>query len=247
VKVSLCLTTYNDAEKIPAFMAAINQQTRPPDEMIVVDGGSTDETPRLFSKWVRVVVNDTCNIAHCASPVARGRNHAIRLATGEVIVVTNVDCVPDRFWIERLVDPFTHWAQVVGGMVESGAQTKFERLSAKIILPAAEGLAYDPSSRNIAFRKGMWKDIGGYPELTLTAEDTFFNHKLREWGVKFYFVPDAIVTWRPRPNMRDLLKQVYRYSKGDAICGLNRGMHLRKLLKFCGGFGFVFLLIWLAS
>ena len=74
-----------------------------------------------------------------------------------------------------------------------------------------------PSSRSLAFRKQVWKDAGGYPEYTLTAEDTFFNRMITRKGYKFYTQRSAIVYWKMRESLKDFAKQYYKYGEGDGF------------------------------
>ena len=71
---------------------------------------------------------------------------------------------------------------------------------------------------SIAFRKSVWKEVGGYPDFSV-GEDTNFVLKLSERRTKFAFAKDAIVYWRMRKNWREFFTQFYRYGKGDRITG----------------------------
>jgi hypothetical protein len=77
-----------------------------------------------------------------------------------------------------------------------------------------------PSSRNIAFKKSVWAEIGGYPESLDYAEDTIFDINLKSKGYKFTVAEDAIVYWDMRTNHKSLFKQFYNYRKWDAIAGI---------------------------
>jgi cellulose synthase/poly-beta-1,6-N-acetylglucosamine synthase-like glycosyltransferase len=72
-----------------------------------------------------------------------------------------------------------------------------------------------PSGRSIAFRKKVWKAVGGYPKNLYTGEDTLFDLKLKEKGFKFKLQKDAIVYWRGRNTIKKFTKQFYLYGKGD--------------------------------
>ena len=47
-KVSLLLTTYNSAENLPVTLQSIQEQTYSPIEVVIADGGSTDDTISLI-------------------------------------------------------------------------------------------------------------------------------------------------------------------------------------------------------
>ena len=86
-----------------------------------------------------------------------------------------------------------------------------------------------PSSRSLAFRKEAWARVGGYPEWSDHNEDTIFALALRRAGCRMVFVPDAVVSWEPSPDLRRLFKQFYRYARGDAQAGLFFGHYWKNL------------------
>ncbi len=82
-----------------------------------------------------------------------------------------------------------------------------------------------PSSRSVAFPKTAWEAVGGYPEWLDYCEDLIFDFRLRAQGYPFVFVPNAIVYFRPRSNLRAFFKQYYRYARGDGKADLWRKRH----------------------
>ena len=50
MKVSLIATVLNGAEHIEEFLGSLEAQTRAPDEVVIVDGGSTDGTLQLVRR-----------------------------------------------------------------------------------------------------------------------------------------------------------------------------------------------------
>src|SRR5207249_10904236 len=97
------------------------------------------------------------------------------------------------------------------------------------------------SSRSIAFTRKIWERVGGYPEIALTAEDSLFDERLRELGVRFVFTDKAIAYCKPRSSWGGIWKQFFRYSKGDAICGLHGSLHLRLSAKYVSLFAVILL------
>lgn len=51
VKVSVCVTTYNRAAGLDCTLASLAAQTRLPDEVVVSDDGSSDETLKVAQRW----------------------------------------------------------------------------------------------------------------------------------------------------------------------------------------------------
>jgi glycosyl transferase family 2 len=82
-----------------------------------------------------------------------------------------------------------------------------------------------PSSRSVAFRKAVWEAVGGYPEWLDFSEDVVFDLRVREQFGSFVFVPEAVVHFRPRGDLRALAKQYYQYARGDGKANLFPKQH----------------------
>jgi len=82
------------------------------------------------------------------------------------------------------------------------------------------GKKFMPSSRSIAFKKELWKKVGGYPEELYIGEDMFFNFKLKNLGYNIIFNPGAVVFWKIRRNIFQLFKQYFRYAFGDGFANM---------------------------
>jgi glycosyltransferase involved in cell wall biosynthesis len=243
MRVSVCTTLYNEKGNVRQFLDSLLTQTLTPDEIVIVDGGSTDGTTGILQEVagstpvIRLIVDPACNIKHLPSPVARGRNIAIQEAHGEIIAVTDAGCKVDPRWLEEIVRPLLHddSIDVVGGWYEPWVETPFERCAATVSFTTTKtqiARGQFPSSRSIAFRKNLWERVGGYPEVVLTAEDSLFNAKWKESGAGFAFAERAIVYWKPRGSFRPLCRQFYRYSVGDALSGIHGALHARWAAKF---------------
>ena len=225
--VSLIATVFNEADNIARFAGSIRAQVRPPDEVVIVDGGSTDGTPEVIRRELeghvplRVIVEPGLNIS-------QGRNRAIAEARGPIIAASDAGCVLRPDWLGRLVAPLETDA---GLSVASG----FYSMDCHSLLQQCVGLAtmpgqlepvnpetFLPSSRSVAFRKTAWEAVGGYPEWLYTGEDTLFDLKLKRMGFRFRFVPEAVVEWEPRRSWRSIYRQSFLYARGGGHLGTCR-------------------------
>ncbi|TMK77507.1 MAG: glycosyltransferase family 2 protein [Actinobacteria bacterium] len=89
--VSVVITTYNQASYIGAALESVFAQTLPPDEVIVVDDGSMDDTPGRIAPYRDRLVY----IRQANQGIAASRNAAIRQAQGELLAFLDGDDIWD--------------------------------------------------------------------------------------------------------------------------------------------------------
>jgi len=218
---SLIATVYNEAATIRNWLAALAAQSSWPEEFVIVDGASKDDTASIIAShvWpagfpVPKVIVQKCNIAG-------GRNIAIQNCRAEIIASTDAGSMPDPHWFEEIVKPLMERPEidVVAGECPTLERNSFQRRMTPYLqrAPTVTSENCAPSSRNTAFRRTAWAGVGGYPEwLTLTAEDSLFNNELRLAGFRFYYQPAALVSWENRPDLKSYLKMMYLYGYGSA-------------------------------
>ena len=87
MKVSVVIPTYNSAKFIGATLDSVLRQTLPPDEILVLDDGSTDDTISVLNSYdPRVTVSQQTNRG-----VAAARNELCRRATGDLVAFLDHD------------------------------------------------------------------------------------------------------------------------------------------------------------
>jgi glycosyltransferase involved in cell wall biosynthesis len=240
-QVSLVATVLNEVELLDAWLESIRRQTRQPDEIVIVDAGSSDgtiEKLRLAESAgtlpVRVIVVPGANIS-------KGRNMAIAEASSDLIAATDAGTFLDEHWLERLLVPFADPSvDVSSGFYRPAGRNDFERVLASVIVPRLSEIdpeEFLPSSRSVAFRRAAWRSVGGYPEWLLVVEDLVFDMDLRKSGAKFVFAPDAIASWYPRPTLRSFFKQYRNYSRGDGHARILGRRHIARYSAYLGGAG----------
>lgn len=236
MRISLVVTLLNEAAHLPDMLEAIDMQSRPPDEVVMVDGGSIDGSLGLLRSWA--AGRDNTHIHHRpGANISAGRNAAIRLATGPVIAVTDAGCTPDPGWLAALDAGLEDGVEVAMGYYRPDPQSRFERIMGCLNLPDAAEVDPDgfmPSSRSVAFHKSVWERAGGYPEWLEIGEDMYFNFRILELGVRRRFVPEAQVRWRLRPDLRSTLRQYYRYGRGDGRAGMHPRRHALRFATYSG-------------
>jgi len=230
--VSVIATVKNEAQTVPRLLDSLAAQTRPPDEVIIVDGGSTDGTVDVLKEYAAGGVLPLKVLVRPGTNISQGRNAAIAAASGEIIASTDAGVRLSPNWLEELVSSFSEGIHVVSGFFLPDPQTVFETALGATILPVLTDVKSEkflPSSRSVAFRKAAWERVGGYPEWLDYCEDLVFDFKLRELG-PFAFAPRALVYFRPRKSLRAFFQQYYRYARGDGKADLWR---VRHVIRYC--------------
>jgi glycosyltransferase involved in cell wall biosynthesis len=240
-QISVVATVRDERSTLPAFLDALFEQSRAADEIIVVDGGSHDGSFELLLEQARIRPVLRVERAPGAN-ISAGRNAAIRVAGGSVIAVTDAGAVADRDWLARLVEPFEHDGDVgvVSGWFRPGGGTPFERALGAIITPHLREVRAEtflPSSRSVAFRRGWWERVDGYPEWLSHCEDLVFDLEVRRQGAQFAFRPEAVVTWTSRSSLRQFFRQYFLYARGDGRAGLWPRRHLARYSAYATGAG----------
>lgn len=221
MKVSVCLTVLNEEKSISALLDSLLSQTKKPNEIIIVDGGSSDKTVKIIrhyqkkDKRIKLIIEE--------GSVAHGRNTAIELARYRIIASIDAGCVAKKDWLEKLIEPFKYKnVGLVAGFYHMGAKNPMQK--AMNVFHGVHPSQFDPTSflpsaRSCAFRKEVWEKIGGYSEkLDKAGEDTHFFYNIVKNNVKIARVKEAIVEWREPENFTfsDGVKKFFQYAKGDA-------------------------------
>ncbi len=226
--ISVIATVYNEGDNIHHLLESLCRQTCPPDEVVIVDGGSQDDTVARMTSYasrlpLRIVSAPGANIS-------RGRNIAIQHASGSILAITDAGVrLPDD-WLEHLAGALRAASQatVASGFFRADPHSVFEAALGATTLPLADEIAPEtflPSSRSVAVRRSAALAVGGYPEWLDYCEDLIFDLRLKATQPPFLFVPQACVAFRPRPSLPAFWRQYYRYARGDGKADLWRKRH----------------------
>jgi len=221
MKVSLVVTVLNEAKTIEAFLDSIEKQTLKPDEVVIVDGGSTDWT---INKLIKPEMNLKV-LVYAGSNRSQGRNRGIQMAKNEIIAVTDCGCILDKNWFLEITKPFVdEKVNAVAGYYLAKAETALQKCVAPFFciteseikkLARKKNFEFLPSSRSFAFKKSVWSKVGGYPEDLNYCEDLVFDQKIKSSGFNFYFASKAVVYWPQRKTFKSIYKQFFNYATGD--------------------------------
>lgn len=234
---SVIVTVFNEGAAILSLLDSLARQSRLPDEVVIVDGGSRDDTLEVLERYVARGELPLRIYSRPGANISQGRNAAIATARGPIIAVTDAGVRLSSNWLQELVRPFEQDSNVhvVSGFFIPDPQTPFEVAMGATVLPSLSDVdprTFLPSSRSVAFRKAAWEAIGGYPEWLDYCEDLILDFELRDRYGLFAYAPRALAYFRPRSNMRSFFIQYYRYARGDGKADLWRKRHAIRYLTY---------------
>jgi len=163
MKVSVIVPTYNDLKFLKKSLPKILLQSVLVDyEVIVVNDGSGKQTEDYLNTIEGIF---TINLGNNHG-VCHARNLGIALATGEIIVNMDADCLPTKDWLKELIEPFKD--KKVGVVSSYGAF----------------------GGTSTAFRKTILDKVGCYDEeFVYYREDTDITFRIIEAGYEFKRIP----------------------------------------------------------
>ncbi|WP_281277777.1 glycosyltransferase [Myceligenerans xiligouense] len=221
--MSLVMTVLNEERGLPAFLESLSAQTLLPDELVVVDGGSTDATVSILDSWGAASAVKTRVIEAAGANISEGRNLAVERAQHDLLAVTDAGTCLDAGWLDALVAAKRDDVDVVAGFFEPMWTSWNERLFATVLMPLRDEIdpgTFLPSSRSLLVTRDAWRAAEGYPEWLDYCEDLVFDLAMKRAGLRFAFAPDAVARWSARDTWRGYAKQYYRYARGDGKSGL---------------------------
>ncbi len=225
-RLSVVIAGHNEEDSIERCVLSLREQSRPPDEIIVVSDGSTDRMPqKLRALEARGLIQE----AHCTQMrggKSAGVNLAVGRTTGDIIVNVDCDCTFDRNALKCIVEPFAD--PRVGG-VAGNIIVRNPRASLVTACQAIEymiSISQGKQAANItdqmscvsgafgAFRREALQRVGGLD--SGGGEDLDVTLKLRMAGWKARFAPDAVCYTDVPETLMALTRQRFRWER-DAV------------------------------
>ncbi len=230
--VTVVIAARNEEEHIGACLSSALNQTysREKFTVVVANDNSSDRTgaicTELASTHSHLTIFDVLE-----EPPLRGKSNAlaqaIDRATGEIILITDADCVVPTTWVEetakRYGDPSVG---LVGGITLQESTTAFsgvQSLDWALILgvaaaTAAWGNLLGSIGNNLSFRRRAYEEVGGYRNIPFSiTEDYALVQAIattKRWKYLYPIDEKLLVVSKPCPDLASLVRQKHRWGKG---------------------------------
>lgn len=245
--IGVVIPCRNEADWIGAVLDALDEQDRQPDEVVVVDDGSSDGSGEAVEHWRREHPRLPVRLISGPSRgVAAAVNTGIAALGTDIVMRLDGHCRPAGDYVRRSAALAVEaGVGVAGGVwrIEPGAAS----LEAQAIAIAMEhplgsgGARYRRPIGTAAtgvdtvpfgcFRRALWQELGGLDERLWANEDYDFNYRVRQRGLKVVLDPAIRCTYYARPDIAGLARQYGRYGwwKARMLARQPRSIHWRQL------------------
>ena len=237
MKVSVVIPVRDEEHSIRELLDSLLAQTRPPDEIVITDGGSVDATPQIIEDYVRKGAPVRLIRAGAALP-GRGRNLGAAQASFEWLAFTDAGIRLANNWLEALVAKAeaSEAIDVVYGSWEPVIDSFFKQCAAIAYVPppaSHDGVSVRPRSiASALLRREAWQAVNGFPEDLRSAEDLVFMDRLESAGYRIAFEPRAQVHWDLRTTLWSTFKRFLLYSRNNIRAGLFRQWQATILVRY---------------
>ncbi|MDE3066722.1 MAG: glycosyltransferase [Verrucomicrobiota bacterium] len=219
-RVSVVVATYNGARTLRNCLQSLTRLNYPDYEVIVVDDGSTDETPEIAAEFPSVRCLRQAN-----QGLSAARNSGVRAATGRIVAFTDDDCRVDEDWLYYLVGDLQR-----GGFAGIGGHNFLppeDSPVAAVVAASPGGPAHvmltDRDAEhvpgcNMAFYMEALEQIGLFdPTFRKAGDDVDVCWRLLACGLRLGFSPAGFVWHYRRSTVQAYLKQQAGYGEAEAL------------------------------
>ena len=218
-KVSVIIPAYNQASFLTEAVESVLAQTYHDFEIIVVNDGSTDDTPQVARQF-----GDTlCYIYQTNQGLAAARNTGIRNARADIIALLDADDIWEPDFLEKMIQLLSVHPQA------GGAYCGFQYINAQGNIVGKPSLNVVPpelfrqtlifkgnwlAACAVVFRRQLAEEVGLFDESLQALEDADLWIRLSA-ARPFIGLPEALVKYRQHD--RNMSKDPERMVTADYL------------------------------
>jgi glycosyltransferase involved in cell wall biosynthesis len=216
LNVSVVVPVFESPDRIRECIEALLRQTYPRHlvELLIVDNGSRDTTREVIRSYpVNLVLEDSVRSPYAA------RNVGIARSSGDVVAMTDANCVPAPEWLENGVRALVEGdADLAGGRVTftfPGSPSVGELTDALINVDVEESIRSLRAcmTGNLFVRRAVFDGVGLFEADLRSGGDMRWTRRATDAGHRLVYAPAAEVGYPARP-LGPLLKKQYRVGRG---------------------------------
>ena len=210
--ISIVIRALNEAKHLPNLLSGISEQSILPDEVILVDSGSTDRTIEIASEYGTSLVY----IQPEDFTFGRSLNVGCEYAGGDILVFVSAHVYPsDKFWLEKLTSPFVQNPElglVYGRQIGDERSAFSETEMMRQWFPMARNTSQEHpfcNNANCAIRRRLWEQ-NKYDETITGLEDMAWAKWALQSGHRIWYEPDSIIVHVHEETRKQIVNRYMR-------------------------------------
>lgn len=214
--VSVVIPVYNGARYLSECIRSVCDQTLPAADIIVIDDGSEDDTPKIAAEW-------SARVRYRRLPrggAARARNHGVGLVETDVVAFLDSDDVwlPEKLERQMAMLALEADSTMVYGHTEQFVSTDLTPEEAAALKVNAAPLV-GPSASTLLIRTHDFSRVGPLDETLPTGEFIEWCSRASDLGIKTVTVPEIVCR-----------RRLHRHNTGRGGAGAH-GVNYVRMLK----------------
>ena len=232
--VSILIAARNESAGIRATLdSVLTQDYAGKWEVWVADDRSDDDTPKILEEYAarnpRLHVLTIREIPEGVSPKKHALSQLIDACDGEILCLTDADCIVKPTWVSGIVREFEPGIELVAG--HSYIPTEPGKSKVIVCMQAVETLIYrvagtaglamhlplTSTGNNLAYRKSFFKSVHGFDNVLKiqSGDDDLLMQKLaadRPWAMRYCIAESTFVTTSGKETLHELWEQRKRWA-----------------------------------
>lgn len=234
-KVSILIAARDESDGLEAVLDSVLAQDYVGDwDIWVADDRSTDNTPKILAEYQaknpeKLHVLTIKSIPDGISPKKNALNKLIDACSGDILCLTDADCLVPPTWISYMIREFEPGIDLVAG--HSYIPAIPGKSSALIFMQAVESLIYrvagtaglamhlplTSTGNNLAYSKSFFKSVNGFENVLKiqSGDDDLLMQKLakdRPWAMRYSVTPETFVATKGKETLKELWEQRKRWA-----------------------------------
>jgi len=210
--ISVVVASYNQEKTVKKCMESLlDQKTNVKYEIVVIDSSNNNAHNILKTYAPRIKLIHRSKRTYCGE----ARNIGIKNAKGDIIALTDTDCVVDKNWINNIYAAHEKH-DVVGGRILNGNPQNIFGWSLFLMEFGKYAINRNKviktmAGANVSYKKNIFQKYGRLPSLILPVDDLIFNSRLQE---EIFFSKDIIIRHTNKTNLLEIIKYSYSLGRG---------------------------------